>query len=233
MQPAQGTEHQERRRLSDVLSHYVHTWRYVLWGILILAAVFLVAYFAYAEVNRRLASGATAAAEEVQDLFDKWSTEANADKKAGMENDLLEKTDRLLARYPRQYGGERGLFIRASVRFDKKAWEDAAKDYQDLATRFPRSYLAPLALFDAAVSLEEKGDRDGAQKLYLKIVSDHKGSAVVPRAVFGAARLDEEKGAFEDARKRYESLDADHPQSGWTKLAKNRIIALKVEGKIK
>jgi TolA-binding protein len=230
---AQATERQERRKLSDVLAHYVHTWRYVLWGVLIAAVVFLIAYFGYSEVNRRRASQSTNAAEEVQDLFDKWSTEGNADKKAGLEKDLLEKADQVVARYPRQYGGQRGLFIRASVRFDKKQWDDAARDYQDLAARFPRSYLAPVSLFDAGVSLEEKGDRDAAQGMYMKVVTGYKDSAVVPRALFGAARIDEEKGAFEEARKKYDTLDSDHPQSGWTKLAKNRIIALKVEGKIK
>ncbi len=81
--------------------------------------------------------------------------------------------------------------------------------------------------------MEEKGDRDGAQALYMKVISAYKDSAVVPRALFGAARIDEQKGAFEEARKKYDTLDADHPQSVWTKLAKNRIIALKVEGKIK
>jgi len=233
MQPAQATEHQEKRRPSEILSHYVHTWRYILWGILALAVAFLIAYFVYTEVNRRLATQSTALSEEVQDLFDKWSTEGNADKKAALEKDLLEKADRVLTRYPRQYGGERALFLRASVRFDKKAWDDAAKDYKSLADRFPRSYLTPVALFDAAACLEEKGDREGAEALYMSVVNGHKNSAVVPRALFAAGRIDEDRGAFDDARKKYETLDTDHPQSGWTKLAKNRIIALKVEGKIK
>ncbi len=233
MQPVQTTERQERRKISEVFAHYVHAWRYVLWGVLIAAVVFLIVYFAWSEVNRRRAIQSTAAAEDVQDLYDRWSSEASADKKAELEKDLLEKAGVVAARYPRQYGAERALFIRAGVLFDKKQWEDAAKDYQTLAARFPQSYLAPVSLFDAAVSLEEKGDRDAAQALYMKVVSAYKSSAVVPRAVFDAARIDEEKGAFEEARKKYDSLDADHPQSGWTRLAKNRIIALKVEGKIK
>ncbi len=233
MQPVQATERQEKRKISEVFAHYVHTWRYVLWGVLIAAVAFLIVYFAWSEVNRRRAYQSTAAAEEVQDLFDKWSAESSADKKAALEKDLLEKAGLVVARYPRQYGGERSLFIRAGVLFDKKQWDDAARDYQALAARFPQSYLAPVALFDAGASLEEKGDRDAAQGLYMKVVSGYKGSAVVPRALFGAARIDEEKGAFEEARKKYDSLDADHPQSGWTKLAKNRMIALKVEGKIK
>jgi TolA-binding protein len=233
MQPAQATEHHEKRKPSEVLSHYVHRLRYVLWGILGLAVVFLIAYFVYTEVNKRLATQSTALTEEVQDLFDKWSAEGNADKKAALEKDILERADKVIARYPRQYGAERALFIRASVRFDGKAWDDASKDYETLAKRFPRSYLAPVALFDAAVCLEEKGDAAGAESFYMSVVNGHKGSAVVPRALFAAGRIDEGKGAFDDARKKYETLDTDHPQSGWTRLAKNRIIALKVEGKIK
>ncbi len=233
MQQAREEGAREKPKLSHVLSHIIHSWRYALWTVLILAAVFLVAYFVYSEWNRKLAAQSTIAAEAVQDLYDQWSAEANADKKASLEKDLLEKANLLTAKYPRQYGGQRGLFVRANVSFAKKEWEAAAADYRELARAFPLSYLAPISLFNEGVCLEEKGDKDAAQAAYLRVTSAYKGSAEAPRALFDAARIDEEKGSFEDARKKYEGLDTDYPLSAWTRLAKNRIVALKVEGKLK
>jgi TolA-binding protein len=233
MQQAREEGVKGSRKLSHILAHAIHSWRYALWTVLILAAVFLVAYFVYSEWNRKLTADSTLAAEAAQDLFGKWSTEANADKKASLEKDLTQKLDALVAKYPRQYGGQRGLFIRADLRFAKKDWEGASADYGALARSFPKSYLAPIALFNEGVCLEEKGDKDAAEASYLRVASAYKGCAEAPRALFDAARIDEQKGSFEDAQKKYEELDSDYSMSAWTKLAKNRIIALKVEGKLK
>jgi TolA-binding protein len=233
MEPTQARGDQERRRPSEVLAHFVHTGRYVLWTILILAAVFLIGYFGWSEWNKKRALDSTMAAEAAQELYDQWSAESNADKKATLEKQLMERVDRIVAKYPRQYGGERSLFMRANLFYQQKEWEKAAKDYQELAKSFPESYLAPISLFDAGVCLEQRGDKDGAAAAYMKVVDGYADSAIVPRALFDAARLDEAKGAFDQAQKKYEQLGSDYPQSGWTKLANNRIIALKVEGKIK
>ena len=95
------------------------------------------------------------------------------------------------------------------------------------------SYLAPISLFDAAVCSEEKGDTDTALKLYLQAFTDHKDSYVAPRATFDAGRLYEAKSDWTNAQKTYQSMDEAWPQSLWTRLAKNRLIELKVLGKIK
>jgi len=222
-----------RRRLGNFLARTVNRFRFVLLGILIAAAAFLVGYFIYNEINKKLIRDSTVLSEGAQDLFDTWQSEQDAAKKAGLEKDLRDQLDRLVARYPRQYGGQRGLFLRADLNFEGKSWDAAIKDSLALAERFPASYLAPISLFNAAVSNEEKGDRDSALALYVKVSASYKDSAVAPRALFNAGRIDEEKGGFEEARKKYEQLDADYPFSSWAKLAKNRVIALKVQGKIK
>jgi TolA-binding protein len=233
MQPIQAKSPQEKPRIHHILTHLVHRGRYALWTILILIAVFLVVYFAWTQWNTKRAADSTLAAEAVQDQYDKWNSESNADKKATLEKALMDGVDQLVARYPRHYGGERGLYIRANVFFADKSWEKAAGDYQELAKRFPQSYLAPISLFEAGVCLEQKGDKAGAQALYMRVTDGYKDSAAAPRALFDAARLDEDKGAFEDAQKKYDTLGTSFASSQWTTLAKNRIIALKVAGKIK
>jgi len=221
-----------RRRISNFLARTVDRFRIALWVILIAAAVFLIGYLIYTEINKKLIYDSSTLAEGAQDLFDKWTAEPDAAKKATLEKDLTAQVDRLVDRYPRQYGGQRGLFLRADLSYAKKAWDAALKDYETLAGRFPKSYLAPISLFNAAICAEEKGDADGAQKLYARVYA-YKESTVAPRAIFNAGRIDELKGAWAEAQKKYEQMDSLYSQSVWTKLAKNRIVELKVQGKIK
>jgi tetratricopeptide (TPR) repeat protein len=238
MQPVQQTGQQAaqepiRRRISNFLAHTVDRFRIALWVILIAAAVFLVGYLVYTEVNKKLVSSSTILVEGAQDLYVKWQGESDATKKAALEKDLLDRLNRVIARYPRQYGAERGLFIRAEVGYAKKDWDGAGKDYRAVATGFPKSYLAAVSLFNAAICLEEKGDKEGAQKLYVQVYTSYKDSTVAPRAIFDAGRLDEAKGSWADAQKKYDQMDSLYAQSLWTRLAKNRLIELKVQGKIK
>jgi TolA-binding protein len=222
-----------RRRISNFLAHTVDRFRIALWVILIAAAVFLVGYLVYTEINKKLIYDSSTMAEGAQDLFDRWTAEPDAAKKATLEKDLVERLERLVDRYPRQYGGQRGLFLRADLNYAKKAWDTALRDYETLASRFPKSYLAPISLFNAGICAEEKGDTDGAQKLYTRAYVSYKDSTVAPRAIFNAGRIDEVKGAWADAQKKYEQMDSLYSRSVWARLAKNRIVELKVQGKIK
>jgi len=222
-----------RRRINNFLAATVSRFRVILLGVLIAAAAFMVGYFIYTEVSRKLTNDSTLLAEGAQDLYDKWRVETDVAKKGILEKQLLDQLGALVGRYPRQYGGQRGLFMRADIYYQDKAWDNALKDYQTLARRFPASYLAPISLFNAGVCLEEKGDADGALKLYTKAAQSYPDAPVAPRALFDAGRIDEQKGSFDDARKMYDQVDSLYPSSTWDKLAKNRVIELRVLGKTK
>lgn len=231
----QGQQAQEplRRRISNFLAHTVNRFRIVLLVIVIAAAAFLVGYFVYNEIQKKLLYDSTALAEGALSIHDKWQAETDAAKKAALEKDLLDQLNRLIDRYPRQYGGQRALFLRADLNYGNKAWDAALKDYETLASRFSKSYLAPVSLFNAAVCYEEKGDVDNALKLYTRIAQTYKESTVTPRAIFDEGRLEETKASWENAKTAYESLDTLYSQSVWDKLAKNRLVELKVLGRIK
>jgi len=241
MQPVQQTPDRRqvvtdqplRHRINNFLAATVSRFRVILLAVLIAAAAFLVGYFIYTEISKKLTSDSTVLAEGAQDLYNKWQGESDPAKKGALEKQLIGQLSVLIGRYSRQYGGERGLFIRADLSYEKKAWDDAEKDYEALGARFSNSYLAPISLFNAGVCLEEKGDADAALKLYTKISQDYQGSPVAPRAMFDAARLDEQKGQFDDAHKMYDQIDSLYPTSTWDKLGKNRLIELRVLGKIK
>lgn len=223
----------EKRTVVDRLSHALHGMRFVLWGIVIAAAVLTVGWFAWSEVNKRVADQATRGAEAAQEAYESWQGESDAEKKQTAEKELTDQLSELIRKYPRQYGGQRALFMRAEISFEKKAWEEAGKDYLELAKAFPRSYLASVSLFNAAVCAEEKGDADGALKAYERILAEKPDSSFVPHALFSIGRIQEQKNAPEEAKKAYDRLENEFPDSGWTNYAKNRIIELKVAGKLK
>jgi TolA-binding protein len=222
-----------RHRISNFLAATVSKFRIILLAILIAAAAFLVGYFIYNEIAKKLTADSTVLAERAQGLFDKWQAESDTAKKGALEKQLMDQLGVLTTRYAHQYGGQRGLFIRADLYYQEKSWDNASKDYQALARRFPQSYLAPISLFDAGVCLEEKGDPEGALKLYTKIAQDYQDSPVAPRAMFDAARVNEQKGSFDEAQKMYSQIDGLFPSSTWDRLARNRLIELRVLGKIK
>ncbi|MCX7030267.1 MAG: tetratricopeptide repeat protein [Spirochaetes bacterium] len=220
------------RRIALALTGFIHRFRFALWGILGAALVFLVGYFGWSEITRRQSADATLRVEQAQEIYDSWLAETDTAKKEAIQKDLLERLDGLVKRPGRLYGSQRALLLRADLRFELAAWDEAAADYRELARRFPASYLAPIALFNAATCIEEKADREGAAALYKDIVTRWKGTSVAPRALFALGRLAEDAGTWDEAKSRYEQLDAEWPSSGWTQLAKNRLIALKVAGKI-
>lgn len=222
-----------RRRIGNFISQSVQRFRIVLLVILVAAAALFLGYVVYNEINKKVASNATTAAEQAQTAFDTWQNESDATKKAALEKDLRAQLDTLIRRYPRQYGAQRGLFLRADLNYGVQAWDAARKDFESLAARFPDSYLAPVSLFNAAVSAEEAGDAAGAAALYARISASYKDSTVAPRALFDTGRLAEQRGAWSDAQAAYEQIDTLYSQSTWDKLAKNRIIELRVQGKIK
>lgn len=232
MQAAHAQGEHEKRKPSEILAEIIHNWRYALWTILILLAALLVFYFVYTQVNQKRAAESIVAAESAQKLYSQWSSDTNAESKATTDAQLISALDSLVKVYPRQYGGQRGLFLRAEYYYEKKEWDKAAADYQQLAKSFPQSYLAPISLFNAGVNLEQTGKMDEALALYQKITDQYKDSFAAPRALFDAGRVCEQKGVFDQAKTFYDRLTTDFPQSEWTILAKNRIIELKVAGKI-
>jgi TolA-binding protein len=232
-QGQQAPQEPLRRRIAHFLARTIDRFRIVFLVILIAAATFLVGYFIYGEIVKKVVRDSTALAESVQTRFDSWQAESDAAKKTALEKDLLDQMGTLISRYPRQFGGQRGLFMRAEVNYSKKAWDEALKDYTTLAERFPKSYLAPICLFNAGVCAEEKGDTSAALALYVRAFQGYKDSTITPRAMFDAGRLYEATKDWAAAQKTYESIDTAFGQSIWNKLAKNRIIDLKVQGRIK
>ena len=226
-------QHEPKVTFADKLSDFVNRRQIIIWAVLIAIIVAIVLYFVFVERNKRLTESSTILAEEAEDLYAQWLNETDKKKKEELETEFLDKTKLVLREYPHLYGAQRVLFLRGNFYFDKKNWEKASSDFIYLANTFPKSYLARISLFNAASCNEEMGNPKKAIKLYKELVTKYSDSALYSRSLFSIGRIYEEIGKYQEAKKFYNELEDKSPSSGWTKIARNRIIFLKVSGKIK
>jgi TolA-binding protein len=219
-------------RFLDRLSAILQKGRLALLILLIVVLTGIIAYFVWTEVQNAAREKSALWAEKAQELEQQWAAEADETKKQALEKELTELLARILSRYPRQYAAQRAYLLQADMAYRAKDWGKAAENYQVLARRFPRSYLAPLALLNAGVSFEELGDAKQALSSYRRAQERYRSSYLLPRVLFSIGRLLETEGDSAGALQAYNQLEDDHPDSNWTKMARNRIIQLKTEGKI-
>lgn len=216
----------------EKISQFLLRNRILLWSLLICITVLITGYFIWFEWNRRTIENSTILAEDAQGLYQEWSIEEDQNKKNEIEEELLEALNLIIRKYPHQYAAERALFIKGSLFFEIENWDDAAKAYLDLANSFAKGYLAPLSLFNAAAAYEELNEPDKALAHYQLITESYSGNYLLPHALFSLGRLYEQKEEYDLALSSYNRLEDGYSASNWTKIARNRIIELTINGKI-
>lgn len=216
----------------DHLANFLSKYRVPLLALLVALVALVLGYFAYSELHKSARERSAMMAERAQEMFEEWTgLEAEAERKA-KEQELREQIDRILDKYPRQYAAQRALYLKAGVAYENELWQEAAESYETLARDFPRSYLAEVALSAAAVCREQAGDAQAAIEALKSFSERYAGSLLLPHVLFSLGRLYEQQEDFEAALRTYNSLEESFPFSDWTKAGRNRIIALKVAGKI-
>ncbi len=225
-------EMESKPRITTRLADFIQRNRILFLVVMIVLIVFVVGYFSYTEWQRRARENSTVMAEKAQELYQSWQDATDESKKQGYEQDLVASLEQILRRYPHQYAAQRALFIRGELSYAREQYDQAAQAFTDLQGRFQKSYLAPIALVNAAVSREQEDKGEQALELYRRLVSEYKDSYLVPHALFSIGRLSEAADDIPAAVEVYNRLRDEHPLSSWTKMARNRIIELTVNGKI-
>ena len=215
------------------LTNFIHKYRVPLISALVIVAVLIVVYFTWTELQSRKRERSTLLAEQAQELYLDWKNEQDTDAKQIIESDIEELLIRILDQYPKQYAAERAYFVRANMAYEGENWQKAAESYLDLVETFPGGYLAPLGLFNAAASYEELDDSTQALSLLSRLVESYDRTYLAAHALFNVGRLSETTGDYDAALAAYNLLEDEHPLSNWTKLGRNRIIDLKLKGKVK
>jgi len=224
-------EQEPKPRITDKLSRFLQRSRIPLLVTLIVLAVFVIGYFGWTEWERRARERSAVQAEQAQELYREWQSEQDPDARQGLEEDLRARLTDIRKSYPRQYAAQRAAFLEGSLEYELEQWEAAAKAFASLASRAPKSYLAPLALMNAGICYERLGAPQEALSAYRRVVDGYEDSFLVPEVLFAIGRLEEQEGNYPAAVEAYNLLEEQHPLSNWTKLGRNRIIALELDGR--
>jgi tetratricopeptide (TPR) repeat protein len=221
----------EKKKFSEKLDGFIRGQRVVILSVfaVIVAAVIVLAV--YSAVTSTQATASTLKVEQLSSDFSAWASLEDAAKKAEAEKSLTGGLEGLIKKWPKQFASARAYSILARMAEMNKDWSKSEQAWLSIYKGFPKTYLAPIALQNAAVAAEERGANDVAVKHYQLVVDKYTGKAVgVPHALFAIGRLSEDSKDFAAALASYEKLVASYPDDDWTKLAKDRIIALKAHG---
>lgn len=127
--------------------------------------------------------------------------------------------------------GVRANMLSAEIYYQKKDFENARSAWLAAAQKGKNTYIAPIAFFNAASCSEELGNLDDAAAGY-KSASEVKDFYEAAHALFSLGRVQEAKGDFVAAAASYQALVDKSPEDSWAKLAKNRLVSLKISGKV-
>jgi TolA-binding protein len=220
-------EPSKKQKFLEKFSYNLQKNRIILLALLGIIIVVVVGLAIWSDVKTKRLESSTQQIEAIQEKYELWASESDDAKKAEKEKELTSALEDVLTKYPKLYAGQRALFIRGQMAFEKKEWDSAASFYLELKKIFPKSYLASISLVNAAVAYEEKGDTDKAIEMYKLFVESYKEeNPDTARIFFSLGRLYEEKNDKENALKYYNDLSENYPDSDWTKFAKSRIIYL-------
>ena len=159
------------------------------------------------------------------------------DKSGSLEESELEARSNTaieqLAPFTKKSGiaGARANMICAEIAFQQKKYQESADFWKAAAKKAKKSYIAPIAYFSIGVCYEQLNNIDAAAENY-KIAADNKSFVIKNHAKFSYGRVLEAQGKYAEAVSVFTEINDSNPDDSWAKLAKSRIIALKVQGKV-
>lgn len=159
------------------------------------------------------------------------------DKSGSLEDSELEARSNTaieqLAPFTKKNGiaGARANMICAEIAFQQKKYQESADFWKAAAKKAKKSYIAPISYFNIGVCYEQLNNIDAAAENY-KIAADNKSFVIKNHAKFSYGRVLEAQGKYAEAVSVFTEINDSNPDDSWAKLAKSRIIALKVQGKV-
>ena len=219
-----------RTKLRVEVTNFLQKYRTILLGLVIAAVVVVGGLAIWTEVDTATKNAFAARIEKSQSDYAAWQGETDEAKKAALGKDLETELAEVERSAPTGYGLSKAWFLHGNYWAAQKKWTQAAQAYHSVFDKDSGSYLAPIALVNAGVSLEEAGDAAGALATYAQFEKSFATDPVLaPQVFFTQGRLLEVQGKTADSVTAYKKLLAKFPESGWTKLGRDRILILNRE----
>ncbi len=212
-------------------SDFLRKYRIAVIGAFAALIVAAAALAIFSAVNDKAAEASMGKAETLIDGYSAYISETDEAKKAELEASIAASVKEITAKWPRLFAAQRALTISARIYESKKDWASAEREWLAAAQAVPTSYLAPIALQNAAAAAEEQGSAERAIEHYKAVIEKYGDTAIgLPHAHFSIARLSEGIKDYAGAMESYQRIVSTWPDSDWTKLSMDRIIALKSRG---
>ena len=225
-------ERDTKTRIADAISNFLSRhWKTIVFSFVAIV-VAIIGIFAYFQVQENRANEAARMSEELQRDYEAWQN-AEEEQRSTLEEGIQDSIDEIVDRYSRTYAASRALTIRADIDWEQEKWAAAAETYARVADEYRDSHVASVALLNAAAAEETAGNTETALGHVDTLIDRYAEGEPTPelaRAYFTRGRLNEELNNYEPASDAYNRLVDEHPESSWTNLARNRIIALKTRG---
>jgi tetratricopeptide (TPR) repeat protein len=219
-----------RTQLRVAVSNFLQKYRTVLVGLVAAAVLIVVALAIWTQVDSSTKTAFAAKIEQSQSDDSAWQSETDAAKKADLAKTLETELADIQKDAPVGYGLDKAWFLQGNYLAAQKKWADAAKAFRTVFDKDSGSYLAPIALVNTGVALEEAGDAAGALAAYGDFDKKFSSDAVLaPQVFFTEGRLLESLKKGTEAVAAYKKLVDKFPDSGWTKLGRDRILILSPE----
>jgi len=225
---------EEQQHITHHVADFLRRFRLVLLGILGAVIVVVIAVAIWTAVTESQMKDSTLAIENAENELSTYQSEQDQTKKAALEKTLTASLDKIIVSWPKLYAAQKAHAIKAQLDETAKDWAGAEKEWVAASNLLKNDFLAPIALQSAAAAAEERGADDKAAGYYKTLLAKYgKNTVGVVHAYFALGRISEESKDYTAAVGYYEKIVAGYPNDDWTKLAKDRILALRSQGLVK
>lgn len=189
----------------------------------------LVAYIAFTAVASSSKAKNLQKIDEISYALTNGSSSLSDDELNERRNKAIEDLDL----YLKKGGivGVRANLLAAEIAYQKDEKMEAANYWNAAANADKKAYTAPLAWLNMGAAYEDLNQFDDAAASYKK-AWEAKDFILRAHAGFSYGRVLEGQEKYEDAKAAYEALNDQLPDDSFAKLAKTRLIQLKIDGKI-
>lgn len=219
-----------RTQLRVAISNFLQKYRTTLLAVVGLAFVVVISFAIWTQVDAASKNDFAAKIEKSQADYTSWLSEADPTKKADLAKVLETELAEIQKSAPTGYGLSKAWFLQGNYQANLLNWAEAAKAYHAVFDKDRTSYLASIALVNSAVSHEEAGDSAAALAVYDEFEKEYATDPLLaPQVFFSQGRLYEADNKTTEALAAYKKLLDKFPDSGWTKLGRDRILLLSPE----
>lgn len=222
------TENEVKTTAGTKTANFLEKNKKGLVAILCAALVLLLAYVICTSLSSSANAKNLQKIDEISYTLTNGSASLSDDELAGRRSKALEDLAAFVNKG--KVTGVRANMLAAEIAYQSGNKEDAASYWKKAAEKDKKAYTAPLCYFNMASAYEDLDKNEEAAAGY-KLAADNKDFVMRSHAAFNYGRLLETMGKYAEAAEAYQKLNDELPDDTFAKLAKTRLIQLKLDGK--